>query len=506
MSQSAEQTMKAEQTVHVPACSEACRFWKMIFSMLKIGVIGFGGGSALIPVIEEEVVQEQKIISKKDYDEDVVAACVTPGALPVEIAAGNGLTTFGLKGMILAAAAMAAPGALLTVLLLTVFSGSGVKSLNIVRYLSVGLGAFICSLLISYAAKTQKTSSREGKKTGRISLLIMIAVFLLTCGKNLFAILGISGNPLLSLSTIEVLGLAFFGIFYTGCRFTKKKTAVCIITAALYLVFTGKTGTAVPGVLRIALYLFMALLSLKGISESIQSDRLHSRIDANASLSWKTPLLQTGAWLILLAVTTLPALLYIRGSVLLLGKGMLSSLISFGGGDAYLSVADGMFVGHGMVSAHDFYGTLVPAANVLPGSILCKILTGVGYFTGLDVSGTAAGGWLTALACLGVSVSASGLVFCWIRWLLAEFEEVTVFREISRWIRPIISGLLLNVTLTMVRTNIDAGTALGNSAAAALIITAVLTAANLFLMNRKQAGNGILIAASALTGALLLTV
>ncbi|MGN1381833.1 MAG: chromate transporter [Eubacterium sp.] len=506
MSQTAEQTMKAEQTVQVPARSESRRFWKMIFSMLKIGVIGFGGGSALIPVIEEEVVQEQKIISKKDYDEDVIAACVTPGALPVEIAAGSGLTTFGLKGMLLAAAAMAAPGALLTVLLLTVFSGSSVKSLNFVRYLSVGLGAFICSLLISYAAKTQKTSTLEGKKTGRVSLLIMISVFLLTFGKNLFAILGINGNPAFSLSTVEVLGLAFFGIFYTGCRFTKLKSTVCIITAVLYLVFTGRTGAAVPGMLRIALYLFMVLLSVKGIAESIQNDRKHSHIDARAAISWKTPLQQTGAWLILLALSSIPALLYIKGSFLLLGKGMLSSLISFGGGDAYLSVADGMFVGHGMVSAHDFYGTLVPAANVLPGSILCKILTGIGYFTGLDVSGSAAGGWLTALACLGVSVSASGLVFCWIRWLLSEFEEVTVFREISRWIRPIISGLLLNVTLTMVRTNIDTGAALGNSAAATVIITAVLTAANLFLMNRKHAGNGILIAASALTGALLLTV
>ena len=62
-------------------------------SMLKIGFIGFGGGSALIPVIEKEVVEEQKLVSKKEYDKDVIVASITPGALPVEIATGLGKST-----------------------------------------------------------------------------------------------------------------------------------------------------------------------------------------------------------------------------------------------------------------------------------------------------------------------------------------------------------------------------------------------------------------------------
>lgn len=505
MSRTAEHAIEAEQSLKLNIHTDARKFGRMLFSMLKIGVIGFGGGSALIPVIEDEVVREQKILSKNDYDEDVIAACVTPGALPVEIAAGNGLRTFGLKGMLLAAAAMAAPGALLTVLLLTVFSGAGVQSLNVIRYLSVGLGAFISSLLISYAVKTQACMARQGKRTAQTALLIMIGVFLLTCGKNVFAILGLNSKLFLSLSTVQVLALAFFGIFYTGCRFTKVHTAVSAVICVLFLLVSGETGAAVPGFLHTALYLLMTGLSLKGITESIRRDSRTSGTSGAPEVNWKEPVRQTAVWLLFMTAAVLPAALYVRGSVMLAGKGFLSSLISFGGGDAYLSVADGMFVGHGMVSASDFYGTLVPVANVLPGSILCKILTGIGYFTGLNVSGTAAGGWMTAIACLGVSIAASGMVFCWIRWLLNEFEEVSVFREISRWIRPIISGLLLNVMLTMIRTNIDTGSAVGVHAAAVVLITAVLIAGNLLLMRRKRAGNGILITASALTGALLLT-
>lgn len=51
-------------------------------SMLRIGAIGFGGGNALIPVIEKEVVENGKLVTKRAYDEDVVAACITPGHCP----------------------------------------------------------------------------------------------------------------------------------------------------------------------------------------------------------------------------------------------------------------------------------------------------------------------------------------------------------------------------------------------------------------------------------------
>jgi chromate transporter len=50
-----------------------------IESMIKVGVIGFGGGNALIPVLEQEVVNEKKLVSKDEYDKSVIAATLTPG-------------------------------------------------------------------------------------------------------------------------------------------------------------------------------------------------------------------------------------------------------------------------------------------------------------------------------------------------------------------------------------------------------------------------------------------
>ena len=60
----------------------------------------------------------------------------------------------------------------------------------------------------------------------------------------------------------------------------------------------------------------------------------------------------------------------------------LSSITSFGGGEAYIAVADGYFVQPGYVDAGTFYTQLVPIANALPGPILVKVAAGIGYLTG----------------------------------------------------------------------------------------------------------------------------
>ena len=38
-------------------------------AMLRVGVIGFGGGNALIPVMEKEFVTKKPYVTKEEYDE-----------------------------------------------------------------------------------------------------------------------------------------------------------------------------------------------------------------------------------------------------------------------------------------------------------------------------------------------------------------------------------------------------------------------------------------------------
>ena len=212
---------------------------------------------------------------------------------------------------------------------------------------------------------------------------------------------------------------------------------------------------------------------------------------------------ETSAWTAFVLLLSLPALLTAGRSFDYLIRGLVSSLLSFGGGDAYLSVADGLFAGSGLVRADAFYGTLVPVANLLPGSILCKILSGTGYLIGLE-SGGRTDAFLLAAAGFGVSVAASGVIFGLTRWMMRTFRDAPFFRRLGRFIRPIIGGLLLNVMLTMVKTNLETGAAMGKSAGATLLITAAVVGTDLFLLLRKKTGQILPMLFSAAAGAALL--
>lgn len=473
----------------------------LMASMLKIGCIGFGGGSALIPVIGKEVVEEQGLVSRKEYDKDVIVASITPGALPVEIATGLGKSAYGAGGMVLAALLMAFPGVFVLVLLLSVLSKLDETLLIQIECMSIGLSAFISCLLTEYAASSMGEARKESRGRFRRAFIIMAGVFLLSCGNTLHSILGLESAPIFGLSTIQVLGISFFGILYTHCKFTRKNIAVSAVTIGLYIACTGKAGIIRNEYLRKLLFIFMFVLSLRGLYRSIAGSKGHKnsykKIPAAPFIKEMT------AWIIFLTVFTIPALLVTTDTFIYQLRGLASSVISFGGGDAYLSVADGMFVNTGMVTESEFYSQLVPVVNVLPGSILCKTLAGVGYYMGYNINGSIVDGYLTALAGFSCSIAASGAVFCIIYYVYEAFEKLNVFRMISRWIRPIIAGLLLNVMMSMVYQNVKTGAGLGISVVAALMVTVVIYMVNIWLLKIKKKSNGFLILVSALLGLLL---
>ena len=110
----------------------------LLSSTLKIGFIGFGGGSALIPVIQKTVVEDKRLVDQTEYEEDVVVASVTPGALPVEISGSIGKRIAGWKGMLVGSIGMAFPGVFLTLAFMSVISYVDDTVLRQIQFLAVG--------------------------------------------------------------------------------------------------------------------------------------------------------------------------------------------------------------------------------------------------------------------------------------------------------------------------------------------------------------------------------
>lgn len=408
-----------------------------LMSMAKVGCIGFGGGSALIPVIEDEIIQKREIDTKANYDKDVIVANITPGALPVELASSLGRRYAGNAGMVLSPVMMGLPGTIGAILLFTVLAFAQEEFLDIIELISIAVSAFVIYLLVDYMIRVLTDCGKESQDRLRKAVIVMTGVFVLVCGKNLNKLLGsLLPVTLHSFSTLHILLAAF---------------AYAIVTSTKF-----RPGNKQAGHEKIR----------------FPKQAMHQIGSCSA------------IWIAILAVFTVPTLIYGWSGVLLAGKGVVSALMSFGGGDAYLTIADGLFVESNMISPDTYYGKIVPVVNILPGSILCKTLAGVGYFIGFEAGGTVQSGVLYAATGFISSIASSCGFFFVIYYLYDSLSSFGAVRKIGRWIRPIIAGLLGNVILSLCNQGRNGVEVTGLPFAGIVAAMAVMAAADLFMVRK----------------------
>ena len=413
---------------------------RLFLCMFKVGCIGFGGGNALIPFIEKEVVTKYKLVSREELNKYVVTANITPGALPVEVAVLLGKTVAGVPGMLLAPICIVLPGVFMTILLLTVFSKFSQGAIQQVEFISVGISVYIMYLLYQYNYKVVSEFELQSMKLKRMAVIITILFF--TCGKEIYHIFGIEKTPLFDISTVNVLLLSFFVIFSSGKKMTKKKFIFDAIVVVIYVLCVGKTRVIQSEYVLFGLRIIMFLVAVLGIFESMSGTKKKKTVALKSVLKEEFILI---AFMVLCAI---PTVLLLNGVILYIGKGFVSSLISFGGGEAYLTVAESMFLDC-EINDEQLYSRLLPVVNALPGSVLTKLLSGIGYYTGVNGTGSKMIGILTACAGLAVSIAASGAVVCAVTYIYEMFEDLKIFDLLRKCIRPIVGGLLLSTGLSL---------------------------------------------------------
>lgn len=196
----------------------------------------------------------------------------------------------------------------------------------------------------------------------------------------------------------------------------------------------------------------MWILAIWGLIDALRKSKRSAVFDKKKLV---TILREAGVWVATLILFCLPAIIISWDTIQYVVRGIWSSLVSFGGGDAYLSISDGIFVADGIVDEQIFYRRIVPVANALPGSILCKVLSGIGFVIGHGIHGSHFEGYLVALAGLGISVSMSCLVFMIIRYVYECFENLYIFCVLKRWTGTIIAGLLLTVGVSVLQESME---------------------------------------------------
>ena len=116
-------------------------FLDMFLTFAKVGVMTFGGGYAMLPILEREVVQNKKWATEEELMNYFAVGQCTPGVIAVNTATFIGYKYRGIPGAILATAGVIFPSLVIIIIIaaflqnfadipLVKFFKSGVKDLT----------------------------------------------------------------------------------------------------------------------------------------------------------------------------------------------------------------------------------------------------------------------------------------------------------------------------------------------------------------------------------------
>lgn len=180
---------------------------KLFINFLQIGSFSIGGGYAIIPLIQEKVVNTQGWLTIQEYTDIITISQMTPGPLVVNTASFVGVRIAGILGAIVASIGSIFTGSIIAVFLYKLFQ----KYKNIDSISSILKGLLASSIgLIASAAATILLLAFTGDSSLDINIseinILAILIFFL----SLFFLRRYRLNPILIIILTGITGLLIY--------------------------------------------------------------------------------------------------------------------------------------------------------------------------------------------------------------------------------------------------------------------------------------------------------
>ncbi|MCL1934519.1 MAG: chromate transporter [Candidatus Azobacteroides sp.] len=150
-------------------------YWQLFWTYCKIGLFGFGGGYAMLSLIQHEVVEKHAWLSAGEFTDVVAISQMTPGPIGINSATYIGYTVTGnVWGSIVATFAVCLPSFILVLMIAKAYQKF--SSNRWVNYAFLGLRPVTVGLI---ASATLLLMNKENF-TDYKSVLIFFIAFVLT--------------------------------------------------------------------------------------------------------------------------------------------------------------------------------------------------------------------------------------------------------------------------------------------------------------------------------------
>lgn len=150
--------------------------WELFWTFAKMGVMTFGGGMAMLPILQREVVENKHWATEEELADYYAIGQCTPGIIAVNTATFIGQKYSGMAGGIMATLGVVFP----SLVIISILAGliTNFSHLGWVQNAFAGIQVCVCVLILNAVLKLLKKSVVD-KRTAVIFLVVLAgSVFL----------------------------------------------------------------------------------------------------------------------------------------------------------------------------------------------------------------------------------------------------------------------------------------------------------------------------------------
>lgn len=184
-------------------------YWKLFWIFAKVGVCTFGGGYAMLPILQRELVEKRGWVREEELTDYFAIGQCTPGVIAVNTATFVGHKLKGPAGGVVATLGVVFPS-IVIIMVIAAFL-QNFAELPVVIHAFNGVRACVCALILSSVLKLRKSTMVDVPTVLIFAVVVVLAVvgnFLtFPAGTTLAAVMGFITSPIILVVAAGVTGL-----------------------------------------------------------------------------------------------------------------------------------------------------------------------------------------------------------------------------------------------------------------------------------------------------------
>lgn len=166
-------------------------FFDLYITFFRIGILTFGGGLTMLPLLKYELVETKKWITEERLLDCYAIGQCTPGIIAVNTATYVGYLKKGVLGGIFATLGMVSPSVIIITLVATFLQNF--MEYAIIQHALMGIRGAVCALMLNTVVSLAKKSLLDVKSVIICAVALVLALFSPVPTILIIILAGISG-------------------------------------------------------------------------------------------------------------------------------------------------------------------------------------------------------------------------------------------------------------------------------------------------------------------------